>query len=183
MDEYLKQKLTKSVETFHSDRGRLLNAYAQVEYLALDMFSYLRNYSIYEEMLSKFPNSIKSKLNYMDKVVSEGSPLFEFSNLIHDMKNLLSDNLEIRHYLAHGFSKFLYDKNSQISVQLLRFEPKKTNPWVPSEIVFTFDEFRNTVSMVVRKSDTILRSSRNMYDLLKLQGDQPIGEFRSLSDL
>ena len=169
IDNDTELKLKQCVIDFHTDRGRFLNAYAQTEYLVLDILTKIKPIIQYTALTNKFPSSTLSRIRTLKKVLSVDGPLKNYSSTFSKMMNLLEDNSEIRHYLAHGFSKITFSKKDYIGVELRRFNPKAVNPWKPDLLIYSFDDYQEAVLTISKIAAEVLKECRVIYDEMNLE--------------
>ena len=156
-------------DSFHTERGRFLNSYAQVEYLVLDILAKINPIIQYTQLTNKFPSSTPNRIKALKRVLNVDGPLQKYSSTFIKMMNLLEDNSEVRHFLTHGFSKITFRKNNYIGVELRRFNPKSDNPWEPDLIIYSFDDYQAAVVTVSNIASEVLNECRVMYDEMNLE--------------
>lgn len=164
IDSNVADKIKSWVKEFHYLRGSYLNSYSAAEFLLLDIISKVRPLIQYKSIVTSFPFSTSRRVKLIRRVLETEGPLIQYSESLKQLVNLLEDNDDIRHFLAHGFSKVTYTESGKLGLKLRRYDPKRGElAWEPVYLKFTDDGFRFAVNEIKNTFEIILTDTQSMY--------------------
>ncbi len=114
------------VDQFRWFRGGTLSGFAQLEFSMCRLLSGMKERPDEFDGLNKFPYRAESRANLFKQVFQTNDSLLTF----REQAVFISDHflilIELRNYLAHGFSRINMQTNK---IEIRRFVPTKTNEW------------------------------------------------------
>jgi hypothetical protein len=140
-------------------RGRIISAYAQVEFLLADFISKLED---------RFAYRIESRIKGVRKIAE--MPGYEAYR--HDLHRLSDELLvydELRHFMAHGFMRAEFDRAGNYRFELLRYARDGEGKYQLMQSTTDIFRLRNAVEDIGSYVNDVMNLFERIYREKKLE--------------
>jgi hypothetical protein len=105
-----------------AQRAWIINSFAQVEFVLLDLVLQLRQFAEYDDHAEKRPPfGIGERMERVRLYCGMPGPLAKHAFLLNPILDTLADLSDDRHFLVHGFCMFVYTPAGEKGMRFRRF--------------------------------------------------------------
>jgi len=136
------------IEQMQTDRGWIVNSFAQIEFLLADTIVRCREFPEYAELTAKMPYRLDQRVSRFADMVEADGPLSIERNALRQVVANFRGAEERRQFLVHGFCTFFHTPSGDTAMRFDRFMPAKDDDALKRSMWFrpkTLKEIREQV--------------------------------------
>jgi hypothetical protein len=146
-------------------RGRIVAAYAQVEFLLADLVVKLD---------LRFPYLIDKRIKAV-KQIAERPGYSDYKQQLDDVCEELSRYDDLRHFMVHGFMRMDMDKHGNHRFELLRYDREGVGKFTLLSGATDIERLRQAVADMDEYVSHVIRLFERIYREKKLEPKAPTG--------